>query len=111
LRAVFNQLSPRITLANATQLPVVELRGISNAPNDGPRRVSGEPKMSDLVVIAFPTEAKAEEVRQKLLAMQKVRPKRRRPKGGLTLEPVFVANVARARTIGKRLDRVAIIEL
>jgi uncharacterized membrane protein len=26
--------------------------------------------MSDLVVIAFPTEAKAEEVRQKLLAMQ-----------------------------------------
>src|SRR6476660_9067340 len=28
-------------------------------------------QMSDLVVIAFPTEAKAEEVRQKLLAMQK----------------------------------------
>ena len=27
--------------------------------------------MSDLVVISFPTEAKAEEVRQKLLAMQK----------------------------------------
>src|SRR3954468_5651139 len=27
--------------------------------------------MSDLVVIAFPTEAKAEEVRQKLLGMQK----------------------------------------
>ena len=27
--------------------------------------------MSDLVAIAFPTEAKAEEVRQKLLAMQK----------------------------------------
>ena len=27
--------------------------------------------MSDLVVIAFPTEAKAEEVRQKLLSMQK----------------------------------------
>jgi uncharacterized membrane protein len=27
--------------------------------------------MSDLVVIAFPTEAKAEEVRQKLMAMQK----------------------------------------
>ena len=27
--------------------------------------------MSHLVVIAFPTEAKAEEVRQKLLAMQK----------------------------------------
>src|SRR5437763_16529188 len=27
--------------------------------------------MSDLVVIAFPTEAKAEEIRQKLLAMQK----------------------------------------
>ena len=27
--------------------------------------------MSDLVVIAFPTEAKAEEVRQKLLAMQR----------------------------------------
>src|ERR1700758_4275962 len=27
--------------------------------------------MSDLVVIAFPTEAKAEEVRQKLLTMQK----------------------------------------
>ena len=27
--------------------------------------------MSDLVVLAFPTEAKAEEVRQKLLAMQK----------------------------------------
>jgi uncharacterized membrane protein len=26
--------------------------------------------MSDLVVIAFPTEAKAEEVRQKLFAMQ-----------------------------------------
>src|SRR6516225_11410323 len=30
-----------------------------------------EDPMSDLVVIAFPTEAKAEEVRQKLLAMQK----------------------------------------
>jgi uncharacterized membrane protein len=28
-------------------------------------------KMSDLVVIAFPTEAKAEEIRQKLFAMQK----------------------------------------
>jgi uncharacterized membrane protein len=27
--------------------------------------------MADLVVIAFPTEAKAEEVRQKLLGMQK----------------------------------------
>jgi uncharacterized membrane protein len=27
--------------------------------------------MTDLVVIAFPTEAKAEEVRQKLLKMQK----------------------------------------
>lgn len=27
--------------------------------------------MSDLVIISFPTEAKAEEVRQKLLAMQK----------------------------------------
>ena len=27
--------------------------------------------MADLVVIAFPNEAKAEEVRQKLLAMQK----------------------------------------
>jgi uncharacterized membrane protein len=34
-------------------------------------RLYGEPKMSDLVVIAFPNEAKAEEVRQKLLAMQK----------------------------------------
>src|SRR3974390_3199805 len=31
----------------------------------------GESQMSDLVVIAFPTEAKAEEVRQKLLKMQK----------------------------------------
>src|SRR6476661_7407775 len=31
----------------------------------------GAEQMSDLVVIAFPTEAKAEEVRQKLLAMQK----------------------------------------
>jgi uncharacterized membrane protein len=31
----------------------------------------GEQQMSDLVVIAFPTEAKAEEVRQKLLTMQK----------------------------------------
>src|ERR1700749_896126 len=31
----------------------------------------GKMQMSDLVVIAFPTEAKAEEVRQKLLAMQK----------------------------------------
>jgi uncharacterized membrane protein len=30
-----------------------------------------EENMADLVVIAFPTEAKAEEVRQKLLAMQK----------------------------------------
>ena len=27
--------------------------------------------MSELVVIAYPTEAKAEQVRQKLLAMQK----------------------------------------
>jgi uncharacterized membrane protein len=33
--------------------------------------IVGGPQMSDLVVIAFPTEAKAEEVRQKLLAMQK----------------------------------------
>jgi uncharacterized membrane protein len=31
----------------------------------------GRLQMSDLVVISFPTEAKAEEVRQKLLAMQK----------------------------------------
>ena len=31
----------------------------------------GELPMTDLVVIAFPTEAKAEEVRQKLLKMQK----------------------------------------
>src|SRR5260370_10369845 len=31
----------------------------------------GAELMSDLVVIAFPTEAKPEEVRQKLLAMQK----------------------------------------
>src|ERR1700745_3448552 len=31
----------------------------------------GAEQMSDLVVVAFPTEAKAEEVRQKLLAMQK----------------------------------------
>ena len=29
------------------------------------------PEMSELVVIGFPTEAKAEEVRQKLLAMHK----------------------------------------
>ena len=36
-----------------------------------PNRNNGELHMSDLVVIAFPTEAKAEEVRQKLLAMQK----------------------------------------
>jgi uncharacterized membrane protein len=35
------------------------------------KRRNGEQHMSDLVVIAFPTEAKAEEVRQKLLAMQK----------------------------------------
>src|SRR6516165_4353056 len=35
-----------------------------------PRR-KGAPEMSDLVVITYPTEAKAEEVRQKLLAMQK----------------------------------------
>jgi len=33
--------------------------------------VPKEDSMSDLVVIAFPTEAKAEEVRQKLLSMQK----------------------------------------
>src|SRR5215475_15526698 len=35
------------------------------------QHVLEEGGMSDLVVIAFPTEAKAEEVRQKLLAMQK----------------------------------------
>jgi uncharacterized membrane protein len=35
------------------------------------RSSRGAEQMSDLVVIAFPTEAKAEEVRQKLLAMQK----------------------------------------
>jgi uncharacterized membrane protein len=35
------------------------------------RRDKGGLQMSDLVVIAFPTETKAEEVRQKLLAMQK----------------------------------------
>jgi hypothetical protein len=35
------------------------------------RSVQGEPQLSDLVAIAFPTEAKAEQVRQKLLAMQK----------------------------------------
>jgi len=33
--------------------------------------IDGDRPMSDLIVIAFPTEAKAEEVRQKLLAMQK----------------------------------------
>ena len=31
----------------------------------------GSRQMSDLVVIAFPTEAKAEEVRQKLLTMRR----------------------------------------
>ena len=36
-----------------------------------PVRLKGAELMSDLVVIAFPTESKAEEVRQKLLAMQK----------------------------------------
>src|SRR5688572_26946976 len=36
------------------------------------RRTCGEPEtMAELVVIAFPNEAKAEEVRQKLFAMQK----------------------------------------
>src|ERR1700676_2501808 len=35
------------------------------------RSTRGAELMSDLVVIGFPTEAKAEEVRQKLLAMQK----------------------------------------
>jgi len=35
------------------------------------RSTRGAEQMSDLVVIAFPTEAKAEEVRQKLLTMQK----------------------------------------
>jgi uncharacterized membrane protein len=34
-------------------------------------KISKEDRMSDLIVIAFPTEAKAEEVRQKLLTMQK----------------------------------------
>jgi uncharacterized membrane protein len=35
------------------------------------RSTRGAEQMSDLVVLVFPTEAKAEEVRQKLLAMQK----------------------------------------
>jgi uncharacterized membrane protein len=35
------------------------------------QNLGGELPMTDLVVIAFPTEAKAEEVRQKLLKMQK----------------------------------------
>jgi uncharacterized membrane protein len=35
------------------------------------QNLRGELPMTDLVVIAFPTEAKAEEVRQKLLKMQK----------------------------------------
>jgi uncharacterized membrane protein len=35
------------------------------------RSTRGADQMSDLVVIAFATEAKAEQVRQKLLAMQK----------------------------------------
>ena len=41
---------------------------MAKATGSGPR---GAELMSDLVVIAFPTEAKAEEVRQKLLTMQK----------------------------------------
>jgi len=41
---------------------------MAKATGNGPR---GAELMSDLVVIAFPTEAKAEEVRQKLLTMQK----------------------------------------
>ena len=40
------------------------------APADAPGRTKEE-KMADLVVIAFPTEEKAEEVRQRLLALQK----------------------------------------
>src|SRR5262249_39960512 len=35
------------------------------------RHHRGRPAMSDLLVIAFPSEAKAEEIRQKLLDMQK----------------------------------------
>jgi uncharacterized membrane protein len=43
----------------------------SRLPNAHCHNAKEYPPMSDLVVIAFPTEAKAEEVRQKLLAMQK----------------------------------------
>jgi uncharacterized membrane protein len=53
--------------------PLTERPGCRQNPrNSEYHAISGEEeKMADLVVIAFPTEAKAEEVRQKLLAMQK----------------------------------------
>src|SRR6476659_2545836 len=46
-------------------------RSSTDRPLVGRDSSRGAEQMSDLVVIAFPTEAKAEEVRQKLLAMQK----------------------------------------
>src|SRR6266850_8443854 len=53
--------------------PEVDLRSMAPSgrhfPIERPRK--GAVRMSDLVVIAFETEAKAEEVRQKLFAMQK----------------------------------------
>jgi uncharacterized membrane protein len=61
------------TSSNTRAIGAMKLRWLlSENVNDLKRFGSeGVTCMSDLVVIAFPTEAKAEEVRQKLLAMQK----------------------------------------
>src|SRR6201999_607145 len=63
-------LSPGVDVNQSHSRAIcLHLNGHRDGLKSGGHR--GELQMSDLVVIAFPTEAKAEEVRQKLLAMQK----------------------------------------
>ena len=56
-----------VSEALGLRISVMRIQQATNLVQD----LEQEQQMSDLVVMAFPTEAKAEEVRQKLLAMQK----------------------------------------
>src|SRR5580704_10126921 len=72
IRWMPNSHSQRQALASKLpSRPIRTDRRLRAIGSEFSRSTRGADQMSDLVVIAFPTEAKAEEVRQKLLAMRK----------------------------------------
>jgi hypothetical protein len=64
-------ISSTVDAQRARQKFALTARPLVKPVQNEEQDLRGELPMTDLVVIAFPTEAKAEEVRQKLLKMQK----------------------------------------